>query len=73
MNGNMWDEEFNFLSRETPASDEDLACFFRRRISISAMMPLRDGTALALCRKRRNGRERAGIRLFSPKDMAEFY
>ena len=25
----MWYEEFNFLSREAPASDEDLACFFQ--------------------------------------------
>lgn len=25
----MWHEEFNFLSREASASDEDLACFFQ--------------------------------------------
>ena len=25
----MWYEKFDFLSREAPASDEDLACFFQ--------------------------------------------
>ena len=54
MNGNMWDEEFNFLSREAPAADEDLACFFQTADKHIGGDSIKRWNGFGIMRKRRN-------------------